>query len=303
MRQLNLQVMVQANGVVGRSPAAALDAICARAVQRPDGGVHERQLAQRRSRDSARRAPQQLEADIKAGALGLGEICKDLGMHDQQARRHAGCSSTIPSSIRSGRRRAAEDPGVHSHRRAAGVLRAARLQQRALARTGALSATAATRTAFRFEELMAERDRMVAQHPKTTFILAHMGWHANDLARARQDVRHESERLQRGRRGALRHRPAAASRARVLRQVPGSDSVRQGQLPARRISVLLARFRDQRRIFRLLPRLSRLLEAVRHRSAGPGAEEALLRERVEAGARACRKAAFHGASFGQHGYC
>ena len=30
---------------------------------------------------------------------------------------------------------------------------------------------------------MAERDRLFKRHPKTTFIAAHMGWHANDLAR------------------------------------------------------------------------------------------------------------------------
>jgi predicted TIM-barrel fold metal-dependent hydrolase len=34
-----------------------------------------------------------------------------------------------------------------------------------------------------FEELAAERDRMFAKHPRTKFILAHMGWHANDLGR------------------------------------------------------------------------------------------------------------------------
>ncbi len=34
-----------------------------------------------------------------------------------------------------------------------------------------------------FEELMGERDRLFARHPKTKFIVAHMGWHANDLAR------------------------------------------------------------------------------------------------------------------------
>ena len=34
-----------------------------------------------------------------------------------------------------------------------------------------------------FEELMAERDRLFARHPRTNFIVAHMGWHANDLAR------------------------------------------------------------------------------------------------------------------------
>jgi predicted TIM-barrel fold metal-dependent hydrolase len=34
-----------------------------------------------------------------------------------------------------------------------------------------------------FEQLMAERDRLFKKHPKTTFIAAHMGWHANDLGR------------------------------------------------------------------------------------------------------------------------
>jgi predicted TIM-barrel fold metal-dependent hydrolase len=34
-----------------------------------------------------------------------------------------------------------------------------------------------------FEALMTERDHMIAKHPKTTFILAHFAYHANDLAR------------------------------------------------------------------------------------------------------------------------
>ena len=34
-----------------------------------------------------------------------------------------------------------------------------------------------------FEALMAERDRLFARHPKTTFIAAHFAYHANDLAR------------------------------------------------------------------------------------------------------------------------
>jgi uncharacterized protein len=34
-----------------------------------------------------------------------------------------------------------------------------------------------------FEALMAERDRLFAKHPRTTFIAAHMGFHANDLGR------------------------------------------------------------------------------------------------------------------------
>ena len=34
-----------------------------------------------------------------------------------------------------------------------------------------------------FDEMMAERDRLFEKHPNTTFIAAHMGWHANDLER------------------------------------------------------------------------------------------------------------------------
>ena len=34
-----------------------------------------------------------------------------------------------------------------------------------------------------FEALMAERDRLFAKHPRTRFIAAHFGFHANDLAR------------------------------------------------------------------------------------------------------------------------
>jgi predicted TIM-barrel fold metal-dependent hydrolase len=34
-----------------------------------------------------------------------------------------------------------------------------------------------------FDQLMAERDNLFRNNPQTTFIAAHMGWHANDLAR------------------------------------------------------------------------------------------------------------------------
>jgi predicted TIM-barrel fold metal-dependent hydrolase len=35
-----------------------------------------------------------------------------------------------------------------------------------------------------FEELMVERNNVFRKHPKTRFIAAHFGWHANDLAKA-----------------------------------------------------------------------------------------------------------------------
>jgi predicted TIM-barrel fold metal-dependent hydrolase len=35
----------------------------------------------------------------------------------------------------------------------------------------------------KFNELMAERDNMVKKHPRTNFVVAHMSWYANDLGR------------------------------------------------------------------------------------------------------------------------
>ena len=34
-----------------------------------------------------------------------------------------------------------------------------------------------------FDDLMAQRDNLFRKHPKTTFVVAHMGWHTADLAR------------------------------------------------------------------------------------------------------------------------
>ena len=73
------------------------------------------------------RAAQQLEADVKAGALGLGEIMKGFGL---TARKADGSRLTLDDpGARSdlGDGRAAEDSGADSHRRSAGVLSAARL--------------------------------------------------------------------------------------------------------------------------------------------------------------------------------
>jgi hypothetical protein len=39
-------------------------------------------------------------------------------------------------------------------------------------------------TGVRFEALVTERNNMIREHPRTTYILPHFGWHANDLARA-----------------------------------------------------------------------------------------------------------------------
>ena len=65
----------------------------------------------------------------------------------------------------------------------------------------------------RFEELMAERNRMFKRHPKTTFIAAHFAYHANDLARMAKALRRASQRPYRSRRHPGRTRPSASRRA------------------------------------------------------------------------------------------
>ncbi len=118
-----------------------------------------------------------------------------------------------------------------------------------------------------FETLAGERDRLFKRHPKTRFIAAHFGWHGNDLGRAAKMLDSMPNLYFEVGAVLYRVRPSAARVARVLHEVPGPHPVRQGRIRADRISVLLPRVRDRRRILRLLPQLSRVLEAVRHEPA------------------------------------
>ena len=136
-----------------------------------------------------------------------------------------------------------------------------------------------------FETLAGERDRMFARNPKTRYIAAHFGWHGNDFGRAARmldkmpNVYFEV--------GAVLYefgRQPRAAREFFLKY-SGPRDVRQGRLRRHGVSVLLARLRDDRRVLRLLPELSRVLEAVRHGPAGRDAEEAVLPERAQSGAR------------------
>jgi predicted TIM-barrel fold metal-dependent hydrolase len=132
----------------------------------------------------AQKAIQQLEADVKAGAVGVGEISKGLGLSITKG---------------DGSRLKIDDPDLDPIWDAC-----ARLKLPVFIHTAdpeeffepidmknerwlELSLFADRRyqdARFpRFEDLMAERDRMFKKHPSTTFIAAHMGWHANDLAR------------------------------------------------------------------------------------------------------------------------
>jgi predicted TIM-barrel fold metal-dependent hydrolase len=132
----------------------------------------------------AERAVRQLEADVASGAVGIGEIGKGFGQTIRKA---------------DGSRLALDDPTLDPIWQAA-----ARLKLPVFIHTGdpqefyqlvdntnerwlELSLFPGRRVSPdrhpNFEELMKERDNLFRRNPKTTFVAAHMGWHANDLGR------------------------------------------------------------------------------------------------------------------------
>jgi predicted TIM-barrel fold metal-dependent hydrolase len=131
------------------------------------------------------RAAQQLEADIRAGAIGVGEISKSLGLTIRKA---------------DGTRLAVDDPELDAVWRKAAELNVPifihtaepgeffqpldmhneRWLELALFRDRRNYEP----EQVKFDQLMTERDNMIRRNPRTTFIVAHFGWHANDLPRA-----------------------------------------------------------------------------------------------------------------------
>lgn len=134
---------------------------------------------------SGARIAAQLEEDVRAGAVGIGEISKAFGLYSRKA---------------DGSRLAMDDPELDIVWETAGRLGIPvfvhtadppeffepldytneRWLEMALFENRRFN----DRSRFpAFDDLMAERDRMIAKHPETTWILAHMGWHTHDLAR------------------------------------------------------------------------------------------------------------------------
>jgi predicted TIM-barrel fold metal-dependent hydrolase len=129
------------------------------------------------------KAARQLEEDIKAGALGL-KIYKDLGLRLRKADGTrlplddpeldpiwTTCARLgVPVLIHTADPAPFFDPIDYTNERwlEMALYRSRRYQDPSFPR---------------FEELIAERDRLFARHPETTFIAAHMAYHANDLGR------------------------------------------------------------------------------------------------------------------------
>jgi predicted TIM-barrel fold metal-dependent hydrolase len=184
MEELNIQVMVQAQPSSGERLTSQIEAV--RAAGYADRFVFFASLDLRNvAPGSGARIAAQLEADVRAGAVGVGEIMKSFGLSQTKA---------------DGSRLRMDDPELEVVWETAGRLgvpvfvhtgdpaeffqpldfQNERWLEMALFPDRRFNDRSLYPT---FDDLMAERDRMIAKHPRTTWVLAHMGWHTQDLAR------------------------------------------------------------------------------------------------------------------------
>ena len=179
----NLRVLVNASGASGAQLAQAVFALKAsrfkdRMVQFAD--VDFRNVGP----GWGAKAAAQLEADVKAGALGLGEISKALGLRYRKtdgSRLRVDDTELDPVWAVCGR--LGVPVLIHTAEPQEFFesidFQNERWLELALYRDRRYPAGEFPR----FEELMAERNRMFTKHPKTTFIAAHFAYHAGDLTR------------------------------------------------------------------------------------------------------------------------
>ena len=184
MDELNLQVMVQARGSSGSRLTSQIEAV--RAAGYADRFVFFTTLNLRNvGPGSGARIAAQLEADVAAGAVGIGEIGKGFGLGTRKA---------------DGTRLQLDDPELDIVWETAGRLgipvfihtgdpseffrpldlENERWLEMALFPNRQFNDRARFPT---FEDLMAERDRLLAKHTNTTWVLAHMSWYTQDLGK------------------------------------------------------------------------------------------------------------------------
>ena len=184
MDSLNIKVMLVAENVSGQrltSTLAALNASPHKDRFRVLAGVDFRNVGP----GWGQKAAQQLEADLKAGAIGVGEVPKSFGLRTTKADGsrlkvddpeldplwQAFARLDVPAFIHTAEPQEFFQPLDYKNER---WLELALFADRRNNQPGQVT----------FEQLMTERNNLFRKHPKTRFVAAHFGWHANDLARA-----------------------------------------------------------------------------------------------------------------------
>ena len=184
MDELNLQVIVVAPAGSGERLASQIEAV--REAGYADRFVFFASLdLSDIGPGSGARIAAQLEADVAAGAVGIGEIQKSFGLGINKA---------------DGTRLALDEPELDIVWETAGRLGLPVFvhtgdpaeffepfdltNERWLEQAIYPNRRFSDRSRFpTFDDLMAERDRMIAKHPNTTWVVAHMSWYTQDLGR------------------------------------------------------------------------------------------------------------------------
>jgi uncharacterized protein len=185
MDALNLRLMVVANNATGPDLAEQVALVKASPRMRDRvrilAGVNFQNAD---APDWAARVVARLEADVAAGAVGIGEIGKGLGLSAKKSDGSrlkiddpildvvwaAAARLKLPVFIHTADPQEFWQPIDYSNER---WLELALFPGRRYTAEQYPS----------FETLMTERDNMLRRNPRTTFVLAHLGWHANDLGR------------------------------------------------------------------------------------------------------------------------
>lgn len=185
MDSLNLGMMVVADNISGDRLKTVLANVAASPLKdrvRILTGISFRGVG---TPSWADQAIKQLEADAAAGAVGIGEIGKGFGLSTRKADGsllkiddpeldpvwEAAGRLGLPVFIHTAEPQEFFQPIDYHNER---WLELALFNDR---RNG----PGTDRPTF--EDLMTARDHLFRKHPKVTFVAAHMGWHANDLAR------------------------------------------------------------------------------------------------------------------------
>ena len=180
--ELNIQVYVAADNLSGERLAEAMRVIKAsphRDRFRVLAGIDFSNVGP----GWGAKAVRQLEADIAAGAIGVGEISKSFGLTINKADGsrlriddpeldpvwEALARHDLPAFIHTAEPQEFFQPMDYQNERWLEL---------------ALFPNRRNETSVSFDQLMEERNNLFRRHPKTKFIAAHFGWHANDLQRA-----------------------------------------------------------------------------------------------------------------------
>ena len=184
MDALNLQVMVQAQPSSGERLTQQIEAV--RAAGYADRFVFFASVDLNNvGPGSGARIAAQLEEDVRAGAVGIGEIMKGFGLSTRKADGtrlamddpeldvvwETAARLGIPVFVHTGDPAEFFEPLDYENER---WLEMALFPDRRFNDRSRFPA---------FDDLMAERNRMIEKHPNTTWVLAHMGWHTQDLGR------------------------------------------------------------------------------------------------------------------------